>query len=202
MKTDEQLVADYLAGDRSAFDDLVRRHLKSIYSFARRILGDDHDAEDVSQEAFVRAWRKLRKFDCDQSFRGWIFRIARNAAYDLLKKKKSVPFSNLDSVETDQPFADTLADSRPLPDELFHRSELARVLVEALEKLPERYRSVMVLHYNDRLTFREIGQALTAPLNTVKSRHLRGLILLKKIFSEGLGGREFEGDAPESPSVS
>ncbi|MBI4457940.1 sigma-70 family RNA polymerase sigma factor [Candidatus Uhrbacteria bacterium] len=183
MKTDEQLVADYLAGERSAFDELVRRHLGAAYGFARKILGNDHDAEDAAQEAFVKAWRGLRSFDLEQNFRAWLFRIARNAAYDLRKKKRPSAFAEMDAGAPGMTFAETIADRGPSLAEAVDRAGTAETVHAALIRLPECYRRVLHLRFVEDLTFREIGEVLGAPLDTVKCRCRRGLIRLKKLLA-------------------
>jgi len=90
--TDEQLVASHLKGDGEALEILVSRYLKSIYSFAYRHIGNIHDAEDITQEVFVKVLRHLKKFDHDKSFKTWIFKITQNTSIDFFRKKKTIPF--------------------------------------------------------------------------------------------------------------
>ena len=84
----EQLIANYLKGDQESLEILVRQYLKVIYSFVFRYVGNAEDAEDITQEVFVRVWRNLKRFNQEQSFKTWLFAIAKNAALDFLKKKK------------------------------------------------------------------------------------------------------------------
>lgn len=179
---DAELIALHFAGDEGAFDALVRRHLDAVYAFTMRFLGDARDAEDVAQEAFLRAWKHLKKFDGARNFRTWLFAIAKNAALDLLRKKKTLPFSGFDDEDGGNAVVDGLADPAPLAPELLDRAGIAATLASAMDRLPAAQRMVLWLHYNDHLTFREIGEALEAPLHTVKSRHYRGLIALKAIL--------------------
>ena len=92
-RSDEQLVWDYLKSDEKSLELLIRRYLKPIYSFVYRYVGKAHDADDVTQDVFVKVWRNLKKFDREKSFKTWIFAIAKNTAFDHLKKKKAIPFS-------------------------------------------------------------------------------------------------------------
>ena len=82
---DAQLVADYLNGDEQSLHLLIERYLKPVYRFVHSYVGSDLDAEDISQEVFVRAWRNLKKFDQEKSFKTWIFAIAKHASIDVLK---------------------------------------------------------------------------------------------------------------------
>src|SRR3989338_146778 len=95
-RSDQQLIADYLTGDEKSLKILYGRYLKPIYSFVYRYVGGGQDVEDVTQDAFVKVWRNLKKFDQNKSFKTWIFSIAKNTAIDFLKKKKAIPFSEFD----------------------------------------------------------------------------------------------------------
>lgn len=180
--TDSQLADAYLKGDEKSFEILISRHLKPIYNFVRRLVGDAAVAEDITQETFIRAWRHLKNFDQNKNFRTWIFEIAKNASFDFLRKKKSIPFSDFEDESGENTLTETLADPAPLPPELFDRRDLSRQAAAAVEKLPPKYRLVLFLHYNDRMTFQEIADIMGEPLNTVKSRHLRAIIALRKII--------------------
>lgn len=180
VDTDRQLIARYLAGDASSLEILFARYLRATYGFVYHYVGNAHDAEDITQEAFVRAWRNLRKFDRRKNFKTWMFSIAKNAAIDVLKKKKPAAFSDFDTDEGDNVIAETFADVAPLPDALLERKDIAGVLASAMGQLSPNYRAVLSLRYTDRMNFREIGEVLGAPLHTVKSRHRRALLALKK----------------------
>lgn len=182
--SDEQLVGNYLKGNQEALEFLIKRYLKPIYSFVYRYTGSSQDAEDITQTTFVKAWRNLKKFDQNKSFKTWLFAIAKNTSIDFSKKKKTVPFSAFENNEGDNILINTLTDPSPLPDELLERAEIKQWLVLAMEKLAPKYRMVLFLRYNDHFTFREIAESLVEPLNTVKSRHRRALIMLKKILTE------------------
>lgn len=182
--SDAQLVAEYLRGDKEALQILISRHLKMIYNFVYRYVCNAHDTEDLTQDIFIKTWRNLKKFDQTRSFKTWIFKIAQNTCLDFLRKKKTVPFCEFENEEGENPMAESLADPAPLPQEIFDRENLARELSLATEKLPPKYRAVLFLHYNDHLTFQEISESLGEPLDTVKSRHRRAIIALRKILTE------------------
>lgn len=181
--SDQQLIANYFAGDEKSFEFLVRRYLKPIYIFIYRYVGNEQDAEDVTQEVFVKVWRNLKRFDQYKSFKTWVFSIAKNAAIDFLKKKKTIPFSEFENREGKNMITETLADPSPLPTELLEKAGMTQMLNSAMEKLSPKYRMVLFLRYNDHFNFREIAESLGEPLHTITSRHRRALIKLEKLLT-------------------
>lgn len=183
MKTDndEELVGDYLKGDEQALRSLIERYLRSVYNFVYRYVGKD-EAEDITQNVFVKVWKNIKKFDRNKKFKTWIFSIAKNVSLDWIKKKKPRLFSEFENEEGDNLLAESISDSSPLPEELFARSDLKRRLSEYMEKLSPNYKIVLTMYYNDHLTFKEIAEVLNESLNTVKSRHRRAIIQLKKLL--------------------
>lgn len=181
---DEKLVELYLDGEAVALDVLVERYLKWIYNFTARLCGDRKEAEDLTQETFLKAWKNLKKFDQKKSFKTWIFNIAKNTSIDYLRKKKSIPFSNFENKDGENLLAENLVDLAPLPPEIFERNNLAREIEVAIAKLPVKYQAVIFLKFNNDFTFQEIADSLDEPLDTVKSRCRRGLALLRKILME------------------
>ncbi len=180
--SDKQLISKYLAGDEQSLVILLGRYLKPIYSFIYRYVGSGEDAEDVNQDVFIKTWRSLKRFDQNKNFKTWIFAIAKNAAIDFLKKKKTIPFSEFENEEGENAIMETLADPAPLPQELLERSGMAQILDSAMEKLSPKYRMVLFLRYNDHFSFREIAESLGESLNTITSRHRRALVELKKLI--------------------
>jgi len=181
---DEQLVANYLKGDEKSLEVLIQQYLKPIFSFIYRYIGDIQEAEDITQEVFVRMWRNIRKFDKQKSFKTWIFSIAKNASIDFLKKKKAIPFSEFENEKGENVFVETLADSAPLPNELFERADITQKLTLIMEKLSPKYRLVLFLRHNDHFTFREIAEISGESINTIKTRHRRGVAILKKLLQD------------------
>jgi len=182
--SDQQLIANYLAGDEQSLELLIRQYLKPIYSFVSRYVGNGQEAEDITQEVFVRVWRNLKKFDQTKSFKTWIFSIAKNASLDFLKKKRAIPFSEFDLEDGGNLITDTLVDPAPLPLALLERADMAKMLNIAMEKLSPQYRMVLFLRYNDHFNFREIAESLGESLNTITSRHRRALIVLRSLIQE------------------
>ena len=182
--TNEQLAIRAAAGDESAFAELVKRNLSLVCSICLRYLRHQSDAEDTTQDVFAKVWNNLKKFDAEKNFQAWIGQIARNASLDLLRKKKTIPFSAFVAESGDNFLADIFVSTEPQPAELANRSIMSRVLAAGVKTLPARYQKVLLMYYMDGLNFREIAEHLKEPLHTIKSRHRRAIISLKKIIKE------------------
>ena len=177
---DEELIQSYLNGEESALRDLIVRYFRVVYNFVLRYTGNGPDAEDITQEVFVKVWKNLKRYDPKSSFRTWLFSIAKNAAIDWLRKKKATPLADFDE---DGALVETLQDLAPLPNEVAERNNASRAAVNAIAKLSRDAQSILFLRYQRDLTFRAIASALGRPLHTVKSRHRRVLARLKKILT-------------------
>jgi len=164
--SDQKLIADYLAGDEKSLEILIRNYLKPIYSFVYRYVGNSQDAQDITQEVFIKVWKNLKKFDKNKKFTTWIFQIAKNTCFDFLKKKKPILISDFSNFEI------------PVEPAFLATAEINSVL----EQLPLKYRLIIFLRYNDHFKFREIAEILEEPLNTIKSQHRRAIIMLKKLL--------------------
>jgi RNA polymerase sigma-70 factor (ECF subfamily) len=175
---DNALIAAYRAGDVVALDELIKRHLKSVYTFVYRIAGNKQDAEDVVQETFFKMWKHFDSYRKDGNFRAWIFQIAYRTAIDMLRKRRSLVFTDIGNEENI--FEDSIEDVAPWPDELVARAQDRALLTSAISLLPLSYREVLNLRYHEHMTFDEIGRVLERPLDTVKSQHRRGLLALRK----------------------
>ena len=182
-KEDKELVVDYLSGEEEVLPVLISRHLKPVYRFVFGLTGDKFMAEDITQEVFVKMWRKLKSYKAEYSFNTWLFSIARNTAIDYLRKKKEIVFSSFDNEVGDNVLTDTLADSEPLADELLAKAQDLNFLMKTLQMIPTLYREVLVLRHIDDLSIDEIAKVLKRPVETVKSQHRRGLLHLKALLS-------------------
>jgi RNA polymerase sigma-70 factor (ECF subfamily) len=168
-------------------EPILSRYLKSVFNYVFRIVGDKSETEDIVQEAFVKVWKNLKKFNPENNFKTWLFTIARNTAIDQLRKRKNISFSQIDSLtdgEDEKNFQGNVVDIEPLPDEIFMRKELNEELENALSKIRLDFREIIFLHYMEDLTFEEISGIVDKPLNTVKSHHLRALATLRKIITK------------------
>ncbi len=177
---DTSLVERYRAGDEAAFKELLDKHLGSVYAFVFQLVRDRAAAEDVAQETFIKAWRHLGRYDTGRPFRTWLFAIAKNTAYDWLKKKRSIPFSAFtDDTDSGPPF-ENIPDPEPLPTEFLIRADASVELAQVISQLPEKYRSLIALVYQEGFSLHEIAEILGESYNTVKSRHQRGILELRK----------------------
>lgn len=179
---DEQLVQLYLGGDDQALDILVERYFRYVYNFAAKYIGDRKEAEDLTQETFLRVWRSLKKFDQQKNFKVWLFRVARNVCIDHLRRKKIPVFSSFENDFNESSVLDKIADPTDSVGKKMENQEMEKEMGEYLMKLSELNRSVLLLYYNQELTFREIADLLGESINTVKSRHRRALVLIRKMM--------------------
>ncbi len=180
-ETDEQLVQVYLNGDERVFSVLVDRYMKHLYNFVLQFVNDRSVAEDIVQETFVKVWKHLDRFDGAKSFKTWIFAIAKNTTYDVLKKKKTIPFSVFTD-EVGNNALENIADKSEKAEDILDRQATAEELTKKLALLTPVYRSLLVLHYQEGFTLHEVSEILQEPYNTIKSRHQRALLALKKTF--------------------
>ncbi|MFA5934367.1 MAG: RNA polymerase sigma factor [Candidatus Paceibacterota bacterium] len=183
LPNDNNLIYRYLDGDENSFSLIVDTYLKSILNFSYKLVGNKKDAEDITQEVFLKVWKSLKKFDIEKSFKTWIFAIARNTCIDFLRKKNEIPFSKFDNEEGDNILEDNLIDKELLPDEVFVGGENKKLIEDVLSKLSFIQKEVIILRYMNDLNFNEISEILNIPLNTIKSHHNRALIKMKGILS-------------------
>ncbi|MCP4537556.1 MAG: sigma-70 family RNA polymerase sigma factor [Chloroflexi bacterium] len=170
-KSDAELVAKARQGDEAAFEQLVRKHQRYVFNVAYRVLGDYAEAEDMTQEAFVRAWRGLPGFRGQAQFTTWLYRIVHNLCLNRLPKLQR------ELLQT-EPLEEVLASSAPsLPDH-FEAQEQVTLLHTELARLPEKYRLVLTLRYLQHLSYNEIAATLDVPMGTVKTHIYRARKLL------------------------
>jgi RNA polymerase sigma-70 factor, ECF subfamily len=158
-------------------ESIVKQHLKSVYNYAYRMTKNQNEAEDITQEVFVKVWKNLNKFDKEKNLKTWLFAITRNTAIDYLRKRKNILFS-----EKEEFFEENISDIESLPDEIFIKKELVKEVEEALAKIRPDWREVILLHYTENMTFEEISEVVGKPLNTVKSHHLRALHQIRSLL--------------------
>lgn len=181
MEEDHLLIKKYLDGDQFTLKMLIDKHTSSIYNFSSRFVGKEQ-AKDVTQEIFIKVWKNLKNFDIKKSqFKTWLFTIARNTVTDYLRKKKSIPFSSLGE---DNLIEETIEDDSPLQDEAFQKLQDKEMLNKILEEIPSHYREILILYYQEDMTFKEIGEILGKPLNTVKSHHFRAIKIIKELCTK------------------
>ncbi len=179
--SDEQLVVQVKEGDMGALETLVRRYMSSMYSFCYGIVHNQHDAQDMTQEVFLKVWKNIRRFDSEKMFRPWLYRIARNTCLDFLKKKNPIAFSAL-SIEGEEEW--DVVDMSSSPERFVEKGILRTALEGALLQLPSLAAEVVALHVYEGYAFAEIAALNNESLNTVKSRYRRALERLRGLLSD------------------
>lgn len=157
---ERELIAQAQRGDRRAFGELVRIHREGVVNVVYRMCGDANLAEDAAQEAFIRAWQHLSSYRPRSPFRNWVYRIATNAALDVLRRER-------ETVDVDKL---PLSDSRGGPEATVEDRERSAYVRQAVLDLPEASRAVLILREYEGLSYREIADVLSIPIGTVMSR--------------------------------
>lgn len=168
-------------GDRRAFNELVDMYKDKIFHLAYRMLHNVQEAEDVVQETFLRVYTNLNRFDEAQKFSTWIYRIGTNLCIDRLRKRKAA--YSLDAEVNDSEGSDwysMLASSDRTPEGELLLSETQDQVRKAIDSLPEKYKSVVVLRYLHDMSLQEISDVLDMPVTTVKTRVHRGREFLRE----------------------
>lgn len=177
QKTDAELVVLCQEQDAAAFEELVRRHERSVYALLYKLAPDWSDTADLAQEAFVRMWRGICNLQNPHAFRAWLNQIVTHLFYDELRKRpRQLPTVSMDySYEHDdeeEPTRD-IPDSSACPAEIAERKELSELIRGAMDTLPEHFRTAIVLRELQGLSYEEIAQITDTDLGTVKSRIFR-----------------------------
>lgn len=175
--SETELILKAREGDRNAFNELVRIHAQGVMNVIYRMCGDAQVAEDAAQETFIRAWSHLGSFRVDSSLRNWLYRIALNAATDMLRKEKHILPNDMDDF--------SFADPQPGPEGIYLQEERTALVQAAIQSLPDASRAVLVLKEYEGLSYREIADALDIPIGTVMSR----LNYARKTLKEKLEGQ-------------
>jgi RNA polymerase sigma-70 factor (ECF subfamily) len=174
-----ELVTRAQRGDRNAFSELATIHAQGVMNVIYRMCGDVQVAEDAAQETFLRAWLHLSSYRPQKSLRSWLYRIAVNAATDMLRKEKRILPNDIDDLH--------LTDEQPGPELLASQQERTALVQRAVLALPDASRAVLVLREYEGMSYHEIAEALDIPIGTVMSRlnYARKLLkdtLEKKVF--------------------
>jgi RNA polymerase sigma factor (sigma-70 family) len=165
-RPDTEWVRSALAGDRSAFAVLVRRHQRALHRYLVRMVGSQDDAMELTQDAFVRAWQALPQWSPEAEFRTWLFRIGRNAALDLLRRRGTVEFVPLDDAFEGM-------HTGAGPERQAQASQDLRRLEAGLRRLTAEHREILLLREIEDMSYEEIGRVLALSEGTVKSRLAR-----------------------------
>ncbi len=193
--TDLKLVERVQQGERAAFDLLVMRYQHKVLKLIMRYVHDAHEAEDIAQEAFVKAYRALGSFRGDSAFYTWLYRIAINTAKNALVANKRRPMDyDLDLQDPESYDMQAKLAEGETPEALLLTDEIRDTVNQAIEHLPDDLRTAIVLRELDGLSYEEIAQTMDCPVGTVRSRIFRAREAIDKklrpIFDGGLGRPE------------
>ena len=168
-------------GDRRAFGELVDLYRDKIHRLAERMLMNKQDSEDIVQETFIRVYLNLNRYDDTKRFSTWIYRIGKNLCIDLLRKKKET-FSLDAEITEDHGLSryEMLSSEEVTPETHAIQSEAKESVNRIIKTLPEKYQSVLILHYIYDMSLQEIGSELKMPITTIKTRLHRGRDFLRK----------------------
>jgi RNA polymerase sigma-70 factor (ECF subfamily) len=185
-QNDEQILIDRLCnGDQSAFHDLVGLYKKKIYYIAYDITGDHHEAEDISQEVFMKVYRSLNTFRQDAKVSSWLYQIAVNTSIDSLRRKSSKPatpmreFDQVGALESEMPGVAHSFD----PVKSTESAQIQHHISQALQNVSTKERTVFVMHHYNNLKLKEIAEILNITIGTVKSLLFRAIRKLRKELS-------------------
>lgn len=188
-RSDAALVSLAQRGDTAAFDALVGRYQDRIYNLCYRICGNDADAQDLTQAAFLKAFEALPKFQARCAFYTWLFRIATNIAISHLRKCTRFAARSLDPAGDDRACADPPADRRHSdPHWQMEQREQVRIVETALAQLPAEFRIAVILKDVEQMDYATIAEVLGVPIGTVRSRIFRGRSMLRAALAERLEG--------------
>jgi RNA polymerase sigma-70 factor (ECF subfamily) len=192
-QSDEALVRLANAGELAAFEELTTRYEQKVYSLARRMLRQEQDAEDVTQQTFLSALEHLGGFRTEASFATWLMRIATHAALKVIRKRKGLEVVSLEAATEPRedgeraPHPEFIADWRESPEQLAQRRETQHLIEEALAQLDEKHRLVFLLRDIEGLSVKETAAALGLSEANVKVRLLRARLQLREQLTRAFG---------------
>ena len=172
--SETELITRAQRGDRNAFGELVRIHSQGVIHVIYRMCGNGQIAEEAAQEAFIQAWLHLPSYRPQSSLRNWLYRIAFNAATDILRKERRILPNDIEEMP--------LRDLQPGPEALLSQTERTALVQKAILSLPDASRAVLVLREYEEMSYHEIADTLNIPVGTVMSR----LNYARKILKEKL----------------
>ncbi len=184
-KEDFKLIRKAVSGEQKAFEMLMHRYQSQIYNLMYKMVHSADEAEDLVQEAFMKAFSSLMNFNYEYAFSTWLFKIASNNCIDHLRKKKLQTFS-IDAPVTykDDEYHFEIPDLTYYPDKELIRRERSDLIKTAIDDLPERYREVILLRHTEELSYEEISDMLGVPIGTVKARLFRAREMLNQFLKD------------------
>jgi RNA polymerase sigma-70 factor (ECF subfamily) len=189
-RTDVEMIAGILAGETQLYHELIRPHERSVYLMALSYMKNEADAEDVAQEAFVRAFRNLASFRAESKFSTWLISITLNEARSRLRRQSVIRMESLDEpLDENKTISPALLrDWREIPSETVEREEVRKLIQQAVEELPDIYRQVFLLRDVEELDINETARVLSLGIPSVKVRLHRARLMLQKRLAPQLKG--------------
>ena len=192
IEVEQEIIQRVIGGDKNAFEGLVLVNQKNVYNLALKMTRNEEDALDISQEAFVKAYKQLRNFRGESRFSVWLYRLTYNLCIDFLRRK---PKSNAISLDFEDDSGELtpleIPDVRDLPEDGVIRSEMRKNIITGINELPLKHREVLVMREITGMNYDEISTTLNINIGTVKSRLARARLKLIDILKE-------KGTFPES----
>ena len=178
-EVDAELIQRALAGDQVAYRQILEKYRRQVLSLVWRMVSNKEEAEDLAQEAFIRAFRSLHTYDTSRSFPAWLFRITTNLCVDHYRRKKLDTVS-LTAEGDGEEWTRDLESPDQSPDEAYAEKSESEGLERMIKSLPAAYRIVILLRHQSDMTYDEIAEALNLPLGTIKARIHRAHKMLKE----------------------
>jgi len=190
-ETDQQLVERVQSGDKRAFDMLVRKYQHKIAALVSRYIQDSHEVLDVTQEAFIKAYRAIGNFRAESAFYTWLYRIAINTAKNhIVSRGRRPPGTDIDYDDAEILNNDGRLNDNASPDKRLERDELEATVYQAISALPDEQRTAITLREMDGMSYEDIAQVMQCPVGTVRSRIFRAREAvdkeIKRLFSPEL----------------
>lgn len=164
--SDNEIVKLIAGRNKKIYHELVKRYQTKLFSYLYRLIGNKEEAEDLLQNVFVKVYNNIRSYDTKRKFSSWIYRIAHNEAVNFLKKRSRRKLISIEDIQASKDKLE-IADTRKNPIDSWISKELRKEMQEALERLPEKYKQVLMLRYYYDKSYEEMSKALGKPVNTV-----------------------------------
>ena len=186
-ETDSILINQAKSGDDQAYDKLLNKYRNSVYNLVYRMVRDIQEAEDLTQEAFIKAFNSLAQFNEEYAFSTWLYKIATNNCIDFFRKRKLQTLSLDKPIQyKDSEIHHEIPDPELNPEKNILASERTSIIREAIETLPEKYYTAIILRHTEEKSYEEIAEILHLPIGTVKARIFRAREMLNKALKDRL----------------
>jgi len=186
-ETDSILINQAKSGDDQAYDKLLNKYRNSVYNLVYRMVRDIQEAEDLTQEAFIKAFNSLAQFNEEYAFSTWLYKIATNNCIDFFRKRKLQTLSLDKPIQyKDSEIHHEIPDPELNPEKNILASERSSIIREAIETLPEKYYTAIILRHTEEKSYEEIAEILHLPIGTVKARIFRAREMLNKALKDRL----------------